>query len=219
MSLFELADGTSPPDSQDTIHSSQDLNSSPPRATRSSRKGQRPPTVTPRRFRKFFTPRSHGYLDSPARQALQEIRAPLLNRNVTQSSPLQPFKNINSKEDSPTSFIRGSKRQKTTHTPEASPRVGSRRKACTSREAKAGEQREHLLSSPCDRVIQNTSDTDVVSAKEQECRKPVEPVKRIVSRVDRGLGGQLMDLSISSSVGRRRQHNVYPVDGMLTQHY
>jgi hypothetical protein len=219
MSFFELADGTSPPDSQDTISSSQDLNSSPPRATRSSQKGQRPPSVTPRRFRKFFTPRSHGYLDSPARQVLQEISAPLLNRNVTQSSPLQPFKNINSKEDSPTSFIRGSKRQKTTHTPEASPREGSRRKPCPSREAKSGEQREHLLSSPCERATQNTSNTEVVFAKEQECQKPVEPIKRIVSRVDRGLCGQLMDLSISSSVGRRRQHHVYPIDGMLSQHY
>jgi hypothetical protein len=76
-----------------------------------------------------------------------------------------------------------------------------------------------LLSSPCERAIPNTSDTDVVSAKEQECRKPVEPIKRIVSRVDRGLGGQLMDLSIGSAVGRRRQHHVYPIDGMQTQHY
>ncbi len=219
MSLFEFADGTSPPESQDTIHSSQGLNSSPLKATRSSRKGPRPPSVTPRRFRKFFTPRSHGYLDSPARQALQEISAPLLNRNVTQSSPLQPFKNINAKEDSPTSFIRRSKRQKTTHTPEASPREGSRRKPCTALEAKAGIQHEHLLSSPCERAIQNISDTDAVSAEEQEFRKPAEPIKRIVSRVDRGLGGQLMDLSVGNLVGRRRQHHVYPIDGMLTQQY
>jgi hypothetical protein len=133
--------------------SSQNLNSSPPRATRSRRKEERAPSVTPRRFRKFFTPRSHGYQDTVLLVKLYTKSLHPLNRNVTQSSPLRPFKSVNSKEDSPTSFIRGSKRQKTTHTPETSPRKSFRQKTYSFPEADEDEHDEHLLSSPCERAV------------------------------------------------------------------
>lgn len=220
MSSAKLADDAGTPEYQAAPLSSQNLlNSSPPRATRSGHKEEKPPSVTPRRFRKFFTPRSHGYENSSARQALNEITAPTLNRNAAQSSPLRPFKSVNSKEDSPTSFIRGSKRQKTTHTPETSPRKGSRRKTCTfPEEANEIEFGEHLQSSPCERAVLDTSYGEKESVEDHQYQKPVEPLKRIVSRVNRGLGGQLLDLSISSSVGRRRQHHVYSANGLST-HY
>jgi hypothetical protein len=215
MSSSELADDAGSQDIEAAPLSSQNLNSSPPRATRSSRKEQRPPSVTPRKFRKFFTPRSHGYQGSSSRQALQEITAPLLNRNATQSSPLRPFKSVNSKEDSPTSFIRGSKRQKTTHTPETSPRKSSRRKTYSFPEADEGEHGEHLLSSPCERVVPVASELERESVEEHQYQESKEPTKQILSRVNRSLGGQLLDLSISSSVGRRCQSHIYPVNGLL----
>lgn len=206
-----------PPSSHEAPLSSQHLNVSPPRASSNGRKEQRPPSVTPRKFKRFFTPRSHGYRHSSARRALHEITAPILNRNVTQSSPLRPFKSVvskdNSKEESPTSFIRGSKRQKTTHTPETSPRKRSRRYGYRSPNVHEGEG-DVLLSSPCERAAPDTSYIDQESVEEDQ-PSPVEPMKRIVSRVDRGLGGQLLDLSIGSSIGRRRQHHVYPVNGSL----
>ena len=188
-------------------------NLSPPRA---SGKESRQPSVTPRKFRRFFTPRSHGYQHSSARRALYEISAPALNRNVTQSSPLRPFRNINSKEETPHSFIRGSKRQKTTHTPETPPQKGSRPFHCTASESIEVENGEMILSSPCERAAPDTNYLDrdsIEEEQEQEYPQPVEPLKRIISRVDMGLGGQLLNLSIGSSVGRRRQNYVYPVNG------
>jgi len=213
MSSSEFADDADLPSSPAVPISSQDLNSSPPRVTRSRQKEEKAPSVTPRRFRKFFTPRSHGYEHSSARQALHEITAPALNRNVTQSSPLRPFKNVNAKEESPTSFIRGSKRQKITHTPELSPRKSSRRKACSFlEETTESDVGEHIQSSPCEKAVADTNHGETV--ENNQYQEPIQPLERIVSRVNRGLGGQLLDLSISSSIGRRSQHHVYPVNGL-----
>jgi hypothetical protein len=199
--------------------SSQNLNLSPPRASINGRKEQRPASVTPRKFKRFFTPRSHGYQNSSARRALHEITTPTLNRNVTQSSPLRPFKSVNSKEDSLTSFIRGSKRQKTTHTPEASPRKCSRRKGYSFTDVDETERGENLLSSPCERAAPHTGYMERGSVEEKQHQSPVKSLKRIVTRVEGGLGGQLLDLSIGSSSGRRRQHHVYPVNGTFKNHY
>ena len=215
MSSPELADDACLPDTQPDSISSRNPNSSPPRATRSGQKEQRPPSVTPRKFRRFFTPRSNGYGNSAAREALQEITAPTLNRNVTQSSPLRPYKNVSPKEDSPTSFIRSSKRQKTTHTPETSPRKGSRRKSYNfAEEVTEGQDGENLPSSPCERAATAASHTEDDLSRECQRREPTEPLERIVSRVNRGLGGQLLDLSISGAVNRRHQHHVYPANGL-----
>jgi hypothetical protein len=215
MPSLESADNLGSTSSLESPLSSHNLNHSPPRASASGRKEQRPPSVTPRKFKRFFTPRSHDYQQSSARWALHEITAPTLNRNVTQSSPLRPFRSVNPKEDSPTSFIRSSKRQKTTHTPETSPRKGSGRKGCSFAEVNEGERVENLQSSPCERAAPDTSIMEREPAEEQQYQPPVGPLKQIVSRVDRSLGGQLLDLSIGSSSGRRRQHHVYPVNGLF----
>jgi hypothetical protein len=220
MSSSKLAGDTVPPDSQASPSSSHNRFSSPPRATRNgAQKEEKPPSVTPRRFRKFFTPRSHDYPISLAREALHEITGPTLNRNLTQSSPLRPFKSVNSKEESPTSFIRGSKRQKTTHTPETSPRKGSRRKHYNSlEETNISEFGEHLQSSPCERAVLDTNHEEKESMEEYRYQKPAEPLKRIKSVVNGGLGGQLLNLNINSSVGRRRQYYDYTANGLSRYH-
>jgi len=75
----------------DPVHlpSSQDVPSSPPSVVSEDgarRKPKKPPPVTPRSFRRFFTPRSalnaanNAGSVKTSRQALKEIRSPALNR-------------------------------------------------------------------------------------------------------------------------------------------
>ena len=86
------------------------------------RKEKRQPSITPRKFNRFFTPRSHGSLPIKLpRGALEDITSPANNRNGTQSSPIRPFSNGNGVENSPTTFTREMKRRKLLHTPSPSP--------------------------------------------------------------------------------------------------
>lgn len=73
---------------------SASLFSSPPRApsSRGNEKERRNPSITPRKFRRFFTPRSRvSSMPSAARKALCDLTAPALNRCLTPSSPLKPI--------------------------------------------------------------------------------------------------------------------------------
>jgi hypothetical protein len=73
---------------------SASLLSSPPRAPSShgNEKERRNPSITPRKFRRFFTPRSRvSSVPSAARKALCDLTAPALNRCLTPSSPLKPI--------------------------------------------------------------------------------------------------------------------------------
>ncbi|KAK4153124.1 WD40-repeat-containing domain protein [Chaetomidium leptoderma] len=70
---------------------SASLLSSPPRAPPSRGKERRNPSITPRKFQRFFTPRSRvSSKPSAARRALCDLTAPALNRCQTPSSPLRP---------------------------------------------------------------------------------------------------------------------------------
>lgn len=96
------------------------LLSSPPRLPTSRDKERRNPSITPRKFRRFFTPRSRvSSKPSAARKALCDLTAPALNRCQTPSSPLKPI----SEEQDPIGLPniqdghRG-KRRKVHHTPE-----------------------------------------------------------------------------------------------------
>ncbi|KAK3299278.1 WD40-repeat-containing domain protein [Chaetomium fimeti] len=68
------------------------LLSSPPRAPSTRGKERRNPSITPRKFQRFFTPRSRvSSKPSAARKALCDLTAPALNRCQTPSSPLKPI--------------------------------------------------------------------------------------------------------------------------------
>ncbi|RFU34939.1 hypothetical protein B7463_g1426, partial [Scytalidium lignicola] len=99
--------------------SSQPSASSPLSNGRSGRKERRNPSITPRKFNKFFTPRTTRV--SSGRHALYDITPPANNRSGIQSSPLRPFRAINGQENSPTGFTRELKRRKLLHTTEPSP--------------------------------------------------------------------------------------------------
>ena len=92
--------------------------SSPP--PRSSAKERRNPSITPRKFRRFFTPRviaNNNNNPTASQRALRDLAGPLLERAHTPSSPLRPI----SEEEIPDVLPnlqdgqRSSKRRKITH--------------------------------------------------------------------------------------------------------
>ena len=99
------------------------LLSSPPQPPSSPTRGKerRNPSITPRKFRRFFTPRSRVPSNpSAARRALHDLGAPALNRCQTPSSPLKPISEEAGLDGLPslTDARRKSKRRKTQHTPD-----------------------------------------------------------------------------------------------------
>src|SRR3569833_486927 len=121
-----LADEAVPTPSS-PLASSAPLFSSPPRLPSSSRnnKERRQPPITPRKFRRFFTPRSRvSPRPSAARKALHDLTAHALNRAQTPSSPLKAL--LDPYDGSGPSFPsetppRRQKRRKLHHTPDPSP--------------------------------------------------------------------------------------------------
>lgn len=68
-------------------------------------KPKRKPTVTPRTFTRFFTPRSSlekRFRSTSSRQALQDITTPAINRNARLNTPtsqkLEPFADVKASE-------------------------------------------------------------------------------------------------------------------------
>ncbi|KAL2260453.1 hypothetical protein VTK26DRAFT_5522 [Humicola hyalothermophila] len=111
---------TSSTGAQSSSTLSSTLLSSPPRLPPSRDKERRNPSITPRKFRRFFTPRSRvSSKPSAARKALCDLTAPALNRCQTPSSPLKAA----SEEQSPIGLpdpqdAHRGKRRKVHHTPE-----------------------------------------------------------------------------------------------------
>jgi hypothetical protein len=212
-----------PASSQELPLSSQLSNLSPPRPSiygPNGRKERRQPSITPRKFNRFFTPRSLGSRSvSSARHALHEIAAPALNRNVTQSSPLRPFRNIGDQENTPTAFPRGLKRRKTIHTPEPTPEHAY----SSSKELELGlmplvegkrlkpDDVDQIPSSPCARITRGVDDAE--EGGEEGCGASYAPLNRIIPLSSRSLGGQLLNRTLGRLTRSRRQHHVYPVNG------
>ena len=173
-------------------------------------KERRNPSVTPRKFNRFFTPRSHESLQlTSARQALHDITS---SRNETQSSPLRPFKSISGQENGTTALRGDLKRRKVTHTPESSPHHDlsnpkNHETSLTLMENGGSKEEElnHIRSSPCERIAE--------CIEEDEDQQPPVPLKRIIPFEERGLGAQLLQLSMGISTRPRRQHHIYPVNG------
>lgn len=94
--------------------------SSPPRQPPSRGKERRNPSITPRKFQRFFTPRSRvSSKPSAARKALCDLTAPALNRCQTPPSPLKPASEADSPDGLPHLHdTHRQKRRKVHHTPE-----------------------------------------------------------------------------------------------------
>ncbi|KAK4192892.1 WD40-repeat-containing domain protein [Podospora australis] len=179
----------------------ESLLSSPPRAPSSLGKERRNPSITPRKFQRFFTPRSRvSSKPSAARRALREITATdLSNRSQTPSSPLKPISEEQIPDELPDlqSTPRGSKRRRlventplkqSSHLP--SPLATSPALLPTSG-ARPG------LSSPIRHIKSRGSrqlDVDVHDGvfEDEEEDQELEIPKRVIPFHTRGLGGKLV---------------------------
>src|SRR5512142_1808050 len=93
---------------------------SPPRMSSVRGKERRQPSITPRKFRRFFTPRPRiSSQPSAARRALRDLTAQALNRSQLGSSPLKGSLDVNGPA-TPSQSLRGAKRRKMQHTPDPS---------------------------------------------------------------------------------------------------
>ncbi|KAK3325668.1 WD40-repeat-containing domain protein [Apodospora peruviana] len=95
--------------------------SSPPRIPPSEGKEKRNPSITPRKFQRFFTPRSRvSSKPSAARRALRDLGGHALNRGQTPSSPLKAISEENGQNELPSlqDDSRNTKRRKTQHIPQ-----------------------------------------------------------------------------------------------------
>ncbi|KAF4633358.1 hypothetical protein G7Y89_g4764 [Cudoniella acicularis] len=219
MSSTTSASKTTPQSPTRVTRSSQISTGSPPPPRRQNgRKGRADPSITPRKFRKFFTPRSHGSQQtSAARQALFDITtAPAHNRNVIQSSPLRPSTSIGGQENSPTAFTRDLKRRKLIHDQEESPehKYSTRNKRAIGKVDENEDHFEALQSSPCLRSSSTKLSFDEEEDEDEEmvCVAPPKPIKRITSMADRGLAGRLYQMSLGGTTRGARQRFEYPVN-------
>ncbi|CAJ2507824.1 Uu.00g090100.m01.CDS01 [Anthostomella pinea] len=187
---------------------------SPPRA--SNGKERRNPPITPRRFRRFFTPRSRvpspAHL-SPARKALQVLAGPELNhrqryQTPAPSSPLRPLseeqiRDENLDLDLDLQDDRLAKRRKCHHTLESSP--------CRPPPLPASSDARSGLLSPIRSLhpSQEICESDE-EMSDDELLSIHQPVKRLVPLTSRGLTGQLAQRQLGGMPRAGRSHMSYP---------
>ncbi|KAI9733205.1 MAG: hypothetical protein M1818_007323 [Claussenomyces sp. TS43310] len=195
---------------------SQQTHSSPTRSatyTLNGRKEKRPPSITPRKFTRFFTPRSHESRRSGAsRRALFDITRPANNRNGVQSSPLRPFSSISGQENDVAGFSRDTKRRKCRHTRSSTPEDLSPVKAVSQGtscilEDSVSEDDASCAGSPL------TVASNIDPRSSQVWTNGLAARRRIERLEDRGVAGQLVQLSLGSQTLSRRQRSIYPVAG------
>lgn len=95
--------------------------SSPPTQPPKNGHARGAPSITPRRFRRFFTPRPQlSAKPSASRRALRDLAGPALNRFQTPSSPLKPLHEPNLDHDGFATPMRPAKRRRVADTPPSS---------------------------------------------------------------------------------------------------
>ncbi|KAH6649098.1 WD40-repeat-containing domain protein [Truncatella angustata] len=196
---------------------------SPPR--RDNAKERRNPSITPRKFRRFFTPRprvpSHlapGHI-SPARKALRDLAAPELNRNdrlqtPAPSSPLRaPSEDVHIRDENAIDNTRA-KRRKIHHTPDSSPCQPTIQPALP---APPIDRQSALLSpmrslhSSQETVESDESDDDDDDLFHQR------PARRLAPVTARGFVGHLLQREMGGMPRAGRSYMAYPVSDWRTE--
>jgi hypothetical protein len=216
MSDFNSSNGD-PQTGRESSPSSFNYNKSSQETTSYSldgRKEKRQPSITPRKFNRFFTPRSHGRIPIKLpRGALDDITAPANNRSGTQSSPIRPFSHVKGVENSPMTFTREMKRRKLLHTPSPSPDDSSPEKQslfdqCPVFEDSFSDDHKHLRSSQHSAAAEESQGGP---------RKPnlsrSSTTKQIKQLETRGLAGRLLELSFRSGAASKCQDLGYSDNG------
>ncbi|KAL2160646.1 hypothetical protein VTH06DRAFT_1334 [Thermothelomyces fergusii] len=180
-----------------SVTSNASIASSPPRAPSTRAKERRNPSITPRKFQRFFTPRSRVPSEpSAARKALCDLTAPALNRCQTPSSPLKPISEESLPD--PEDGHRGKRRKVNHSTPEKqasaylpSPLNSSPFLPTAGLKPGLGSPIQSLKSR---QVLQDgvLRDDDVSEDEEEEPDVVAAPAKGPVPLHRRGLGAQLV---------------------------
>lgn len=197
-------------------------------------KEKRNPSITPRKFKKFWTPqpqRSYGAPNGPSRRGLlfvQNLRSSHLpsGQNV-QSSPVQPpaFDEENPSPD----FPRHLKRQKRSHILDAGESKDLSFAPAhhePNSESRSGSNNEEIQSSPCPRGSGSCLRTDESSDSDEEeaietPRPNVANPKQLAKPVQRwnydgGLSAQLFEMQLGRGSRPGRLRYDYPINGMFT---
>ncbi|KAI1135692.1 WD40 repeat-like protein [Hypoxylon sp. FL0543] len=193
---------------------SNPIPSSPPRLTNG--KERRNPSITPRKFKRFFTPRSRvPSRISPARRALQDLAVPeFSNRYQTPapSSPLGPVSEHPVRDENiDPSDARAPKRRKFQHTPESSP--------CRPHSTAGPDHRGHSpsprtrqgLLSPIRSLhsSQENLDSDQ-DESEDEISTQSRPLRRLTPLTNRGFAGQLAQRQLGGMPRAGRSFMSFP---------
>ncbi|KAI1391524.1 WD40 repeat-like protein [Hypoxylon trugodes] len=169
---------------------------SPPR--NNNGKERRNPSITPRKFRRFFTPRSRVPTHiSSARKALQDLAAPSVNNRYQTPDPSSPIRPSSEDHAQDENFdritTRSFKRRKYHHTPDSSP--------C----------RPGLLS-PIRSLhsSQENIDLDLDESEDDELPTLSNPAKPLVPLVSRGFAGQLAQRQMGGMPRAGRSYMTFP---------
>lgn len=190
---------------------------SPPRVMNGKEK--RNPSITPRKFRRFFTPRSRVSSHiSPARKALKDLAAPAINQKYQTPAPSSPLKPVsedpvrNNYHDSQDG--RSAKRRKVRHqTPDSSPcRPPPFSDLNTPKSSpSSGSTLKRGLLSPIRSL--SSSQESLVSDEDGSDDELIDhppPARRITSLTSRGLAGQLIQRQAGSMPRAGRSYMSYP---------
>jgi hypothetical protein len=184
-----------------TATMARSLLSSPPRMPSSQAKERRKPSITPRKFQRFFTPRFRVSTQptSASSRALRDLTASALNRCQTPSSPLKAISEDMILDDGAGAApVRATKRRKIQHTPETSP-LRSRsppRSPPALPDMHATPSRRRQLLSPIRSLPASQSSQDVTDSEdmmsEDDLPSMPAPVKRTMTLPSRGMAAQLV---------------------------
>lgn len=208
------------------------LVSSPQRMPSSSQtKESRKPSITPRKFQRFFTPRSRvSSQPSASSRAMRDLTASALNRCQTPSSPLKAISEDRICDDAAgPAAARATKRRKMQHTPETSPLRPTSAHGATSSPpppladvSASPSRRRQLLSPirslPASQSSQDAIDSDIdVVVSEDELPPLAAPVARTVPLPSRGLAAQLVQRMTGSLPRAGHQQMRCPVADWRTE--
>ncbi|KAK6834908.1 WD40 repeat-like protein [Apiospora arundinis] len=198
--------------------------SSPPR--RSHGKERRNPSITPRKFKRFFTPRpnlrSHSTHISPARKALRDLAGPQINNRYQTPAPSSPLQPPNEEDEDQVidenfaSNDRATKRRKFNHTPESSP--------CRPEPLEYGSIKPSPISKPAllSPIGSLQSSQGVLGSQESDDDDDIpiaKPVKRLAPLTARGLGAQMLqrELGARPRAGHSRSFMSCPATDWRTE--
>lgn len=203
------------PRGEQTPTSEQELPDSTPPAMASlpGKKERRNPSITPQKFRRFFTPRLRATAPIPLelgsrnpRDALQDITGGEATKRNLPAPVIRPECSTPHRENFLQVCTRAEKRRKLNHDPEAfKAEFGVN---VPDLDAIYGPETDTQYS-PCER---GALIVDSLNAEQlTEVQQPPKPIKR---RTEVGLAAQILGMSIGSATRTSRQYDSYPVNGM-----